>query len=142
MLTSITMYHAICLHSMHEALKSRESFTSTWELSWAGFVDGPASWLHNDCIHIGHTQKNGSVSKVNKECISQPTRANHTLSAARFLLVSHELPAVRFSCLLRGLFPRWPRSRRRHSVCSVLRCPICDYSAEFHARFTKDATHK
>jgi hypothetical protein len=96
------MYHAICLHSMHEALKSRESFASTWEPSWAGFVDGLASWLHNVCICTGHTQKNGAVSKVNKECISRPTRANHTLSAARPLLVSHALPAVRFSCLLRG----------------------------------------
>ena len=31
--------------------------------------------------------------------------------------------AVRFSCLLRGQFPRWRCSRKMLSVCSVLRCP-------------------
>jgi len=37
--------------------------------------------------------------------------------------VSHALPAVCFLCLLRGQFPRWRRSRKGLSVCSVLRCP-------------------
>ena len=39
---------------------------------------------------------NGAVSKVNKKFISHLTRAAATLQ------VSHKLPAVRFSCLLRG----------------------------------------
>jgi hypothetical protein len=45
------------------------------------------------------------VSKVNKKLISQPTWAQHTLSATRTVQVSHELPAIRFSCLLQGAGP-------------------------------------
>ena len=45
---------------------------------------------------------NGAVSKVNKRYISHLTRAKHTPSAAATVQVSHVLPAVRFSCLLRG----------------------------------------
>ena len=67
--------------------------------------------------YIGYTQKNGTVSKVNKKCISHLTRARHTRSAVP--TVSHALPAVRFSCLLRGQFLRWRRNRKTLSVCSV-----------------------
>jgi len=49
-----------------------------------------------------YTQKNGAVSKVNKKFISHLTRARHTPSGAATVQVSHALPAVRFSCLLRG----------------------------------------
>ena len=73
--------------------------------------------------YTGYTQKNGVVSKVNKKFISHLTRAQRTPSAAATVQVSRALPAVRFSCLLRGQFPRWRRSRKRLSVCSVLRCP-------------------
>ena len=73
--------------------------------------------------NTGYTQKNGAVSKVNKKFISHLTRAQRTPSAAATVQVSHALPAVCFSCLLRGQFPRWRRSRKRLSVCSVLRCP-------------------
>ena len=73
--------------------------------------------------YTGYTQKNGAVSKVNKKFISHLTRAQRTPTAAATVQVSHALPAVRFSCLLRGQFPRWHRSRKRFSVCSVLRCP-------------------
>ena len=73
--------------------------------------------------YTGYTQKNGAVSKVNKKFISHPTRAQHTPSAVATVQVSHALPAVRFSCLLRGHFPRWHHSRKTLSVCSVLRCP-------------------
>ena len=45
---------------------------------------------------------NGGVSKINKEFISHLTRAQRTSSAAATVQVSHALPAVRFSCLLRG----------------------------------------
>ena len=44
----------------------------------------------------------GAVSKVNKKFISHLTRAKPTRSAGATVLVSHALPAVRFSCLLRG----------------------------------------
>ena len=52
--------------------------------------------------HTGYTQKNGAVSKVNKKLISLLTRAQHTPSAAETVQVSHALPAVGFSCLMRG----------------------------------------
>jgi hypothetical protein len=48
------------------------------------------------------SQKNGAVSKVNKKFISHLTRGQRTPSAAATVQVSHALPAVRFSCLLRG----------------------------------------
>ena len=73
--------------------------------------------------YTGCTRKNGAVSKVNKKFIFHHTRAQRTPSAAAAVQVSHALPAVRFSCLLRGQFPRCRRSRKRLSVCSVLRCP-------------------
>ena len=53
-------------------------------------------------VYTGYTQKNGAVSKVNKKFISHITRAQRTPSAAATVQVSHALPAVRFSCLLRG----------------------------------------
>ena len=77
----------------------------------------------NKGSYTGYTQKNGAVSKVNKEFISHLTRAQRTPSAAAIVQVSHALPAVCFSCLMRGQFPRWRRSRKSLSVCSVLRCP-------------------
>ena len=45
---------------------------------------------------------NGAVSKVNKKFIYHFTRAQRTPSAAATVQVSHALPAVRFSCSLRG----------------------------------------
>ena len=78
------------------------------------------------CLYTGYTQKNGAVSKVNKKFISQlNTGTTYTAS-------SSNCPS--FSCAtsssllvltagLRGQFPRWRRSRKRLSVCSVLRCP-------------------
>ena len=44
----------------------------------------------------------GAVSKVNKKFISHLTLAKRTPSAAATVQVSHALPSVRFSCLLRG----------------------------------------
>ena len=49
-----------------------------------------------------YTQENGAVSKVNKKFVSHLTRAQRTPSAAATVQLSHALPAVRFSCLLRG----------------------------------------
>ena len=53
-------------------------------------------------VYTVRLQMNGAVSKVNKKFISHLTRAKRTPSAAATVLVSHALPAVRFSCLLRG----------------------------------------
>ena len=69
---------------------------------------------------------NGAVSKVNNKFISHLTWAKRTPSAAANVQASHALPGVRSLLLtagLRGQFTRWRRSRKRLSVCSVLRCP-------------------
>ena len=58
-------------------------------------------WLRSE-ESTRYTQKNGAVSKVNKKFISHLTRAQRTPSAAAAVQVTHALPAVRFSCLLRG----------------------------------------
>ena len=52
--------------------------------------------------YTGYTQKNGAVSKVNKKYISHLTGTQRTPSAAATDPVFHSLPAVRFSCLMRG----------------------------------------
>ena len=60
----------------------------------------------NECgcvaLDTGYILKNGAVSKVNKKFISHRTRAQRTPSAEATVQVSHALPAVRFSCLMRG----------------------------------------
>ena len=69
---------------------------------------------------------NGAVSEVNKKFISHRTRAKRTPSAAETVQVSHALPGVLSLVLTAGLlgqFTRWRRSRKRLSVCSVMRCP-------------------
>ena len=58
--------------------------------------------IQPDIKYTGYTQKNGAVSKVNRKFISHLTRAQRTPSVAATAQVSHALPAVRFSCLLRG----------------------------------------
>ena len=58
------------------------------------------SWTDFD--YTGCLQMNRAVSKVNKKFISHLTRAKRTPSAAATVQVSHALPLVRFSCLLRG----------------------------------------
>ena len=71
-------------------------------------------------------QMNGAVSKVNKKFISHLTRAKPIPLAAATVQVSQALPAVPSLVLTagpRGQFPRWCRSRKTLSVCSVLRCP-------------------
>jgi hypothetical protein len=52
--------------------------------------------------YAGYTQKNGAVSKVNKNFISHLKQAQNTTSAAATVQVSHTLPTVRLSYLLRG----------------------------------------
>ena len=64
-------------------------------------VNKVLNFLYN-FTYTGYTQKNGAVSKVNKKFISHLTRAIRTPSATATVQVSHALPTVRFSCLLRG----------------------------------------
>ena len=58
--------------------------------------------LHKRNMYTVCLQMNGAVSKGNKKFISHLTRAQRTPSAAATVQVSHALPAVHFSCLLRG----------------------------------------
>ena len=58
--------------------------------------------LKPEHLRTGYMQKNGAVSKVKKKFILHLTRAQPTPSAAATVQVSHALPAVRFSCLMRG----------------------------------------
>jgi len=61
--------------------------------------------MHIMCLYFantGYTQKNGAISKVNKKFISHLTRAQRTPSSAATVQISHALPAVSFSCVLRG----------------------------------------
>ena len=62
------------------------------------FLKQGTSWFES----TGCLQKNGAVSKINKKFISQLTRAKRTPSAAATVQVSDTLPAIRFSCLMRG----------------------------------------
>jgi hypothetical protein len=47
------------------------------------------------------------------------TRAQHTPSAAATVQVSHALPAVRFSCLLRGRGANFKDDRIRHALQAI-----------------------
>ena len=55
-----------------------------------------------EVCYTRYTQKNCAVSKVNKKFISHLKRAQRIQRAAATVQVSHALPAVRFSYLLRG----------------------------------------
>jgi hypothetical protein len=90
------------------------------------------SFRRNFKKNTGHTQKNGAVSKVNKKFMSHITRAQHTPSAAATVHVSHALPAVRFSCLLRGRgasFKDGVAAGEGFLCAPFLGVQICDYSA-------------
>ena len=84
------------------------------------------------CVYTGCTQKNGAVWKVNKKFISHLTRAQRTPSAAATVQVSHALPAVRFSCLLRGRGASFQHgvAAGKGFLCAPFRgVQICDNSA-------------
>ena len=93
--------------------------------------------------NTGYTQKNSAVSKVNKKFISHLIRAQRTASAAATVQVSHALPAVRFSCLLRGGGPVSKMASQQEKAFCVLRFevsrPVITVPREFRARFRKDA---
>ena len=94
-------------------------------------------------IYTGYTQKNGAVSKGNKEFISHFTRAQRTPSAAETLQVSHALPAVRFSCLMRGRGAVSKMASQQEKALCVLHFEVSrsviTAQREFRARFRKDA---
>jgi len=82
--------------------------------------------------YTGYTQKNGAVSKVNEKFISHLTRVQRTPSAAATVQVSHALPAVRFSCLLRGRgasFQDGVAAGKGLLCAPFLGVQLCDYSA-------------
>ena len=83
-------------------------------------------------LYTGYTQKNGAGSKVNKKFIYHLTRAKRTPSAAPTVQVSHALPAVRFSCLMRGReasFQDGLAAGKGFLCAPFLGVQICDYSA-------------
>ena len=68
-------------------------------------------FLNCDAVYVssntGYAQKNGAISKINKRFIPQLTPSQCTPLAAATVQVSHALPAVRFSCLLRDRGPNF-----------------------------------
>ena len=93
--------------------------------------------------HAGCTQKNGAFSKGNKEFISHFTRAQRTPSSAETVQVSHALPAVRFSCLMRGSGASFQDGVAAGKDFCVLHFEVSrsviTVQREFRARFRKDA---
>ena len=77
---------------------------SRLKIKWIGLKQGHTLGVTNTELNLYtvRLEMNGTVSKVNKKFISHLTRARRTPSAAATVPVSHALPAVRFSCLLRG----------------------------------------
>jgi hypothetical protein len=84
---------------------------------------------------------------VNKKFMSYIIRAQHTPSAASTVQVSHALPAVRFSCLLRGRRASFKDgvAAGEGFLCAPFRgVQICDYSAAcdfFLWGFVKDSVY-
>ena len=82
---------------------------------------------------------NGAVSKVNNKLISHLTRAQRTPSAAATVQVSHALPAVHFSCLLRGRgasFQDGAAAGQGFLCAPFSGVQVCDYSAAVQLQCT------
>jgi hypothetical protein len=107
---------------------------------FTGFYSGFRVFFEKN---TGYTQKNGAVSKVNKKFISHLTRVQRTTSAAATVQVSHALPAVRFSCLLRGRGASLKMASQQEKAFCVLHFEVSrsviTVQHEFRARFRKDA---
>jgi hypothetical protein len=75
-------------------------------------------------VYTAYSQKNDAVSKVRKKSIYKLTRVKCTPSAAETVQVSHALPAVSFSCLLRGRGVSFQDgvAAGKGFLCDVLRC--------------------
>jgi hypothetical protein len=76
-------------------------------------------------VNTGHTQKNGAVPNVIKNLF--PALLGHNKYCQQRELSTFLMRYKQFVPMLtagpRGQFPRWRRSRRRLSVCSVLMYP-------------------
>ena len=70
-------------------------------------------------------QMNGAVSKVNNIFISHLTRAKRHRQQRQLskLRMRYQQFTFHAYCGPRGQFTRWRLSRKRLSLCSVLRCP-------------------
>jgi hypothetical protein len=69
-------------------------------------------------IYIGHTQKNGAISKLNRKCISLPTPTQRKILAAATVQVSHVLIAI-LQCEHRGSQNTHPHGNQ-HVRCNGL----------------------
>ena len=111
---------------------------TTWGKKWTqknGF---------NMCHNTVCLQMNGAVSKANKKFISHLTWAQRTPSTAATGQVSHTLPAVRFSCLLRGrgVSVQDGTAAGKGFLCAPFwGVQICDYSAACSAVHGLEKTH-
>ena len=124
-----------CKRLFHKFIFSIPGIHFIFNLSFFPFCGKPIFLLKG---YTGYTQKNGAVSKVNKKFISHLTRAQRTPSAAATVQVSHALPVVRFSCLLRGRGAsfKYGVAVGKDFLCApFLGVQICDYSAR-NSRFT------
>ena len=117
----------VTVYRLHAALCSRRLETSGVGCKFALINCSHVSNCFCNCTHyfaINNTvylQMNGAVSRVNKKFISHLTRAKPTPSAAATVQVFHALPAVRFSCLLRGrMHGASFLNPARNSRCSVI----------------------
>jgi hypothetical protein len=73
-------------------------------------------------LYTGYTQKNGAVSKVNKEFISHLTWAQHTPSAVATVQVSHALFTI-LQCVHPGSHDTHPHGNKIHPRLGVA-CPL------------------
>jgi hypothetical protein len=92
-----------------------------------------------------HPQKKSAILEAIKNIISHSTLTQHTLSAAGTVQVSHALPSVCFSCLLRG--PAGPvckmASQQKKAFCVLheVSRSVITVQSEFRGHFKKDITY-
>ena len=131
---------SVSLHLVSKLTQQTLSFhqpPALLNLQWCWFFSsnycpGWKSVQFKVLYNTGYTQKNGAVSKVNKKFISHLTRAQRTPSVAAIVQVSHALPAVRISCLLRGRgasFQDGVTAEKGFLCAQFWGVHICDYSA-------------
>ena len=97
------------------------TFSNGWNTAqWDG--DESQTMLGRKATNTGYTQKNCAVSKVNKKFISHLTRAQHTLSAAATVQVSHVLITV-LQYVHPGSHDTHPHGNQIHPRLGVA-CPL------------------
>jgi hypothetical protein len=102
------------LHAMNTTQKKNESY----------LCNTPWRPIDSTARNTGHTQRNGEVSKVIKNLFLTLHKQN--ITQQQWELSKFIMRYQQFAFMLtvgpRDQFPRWRRSRRRLSVCFVLRC--------------------